>query len=134
MVWTSCAHARQRATEAALLHELTEGHRPTGRPKLRYKETLNKSLKKYDIDCKQWETMSTSRPGWRHAIRKRTEAYENERQSSQQVNGHKRLNSHYAPETEAGILTNLLLWSRRLNHRACSTKLQEKMCGLSALP
>ena len=27
-----------------------------------------------------------------------------------------------APQTEAGILTNLPLWSRRPNHRACCTK------------
>ena len=53
---------------------------------------------------------------------------------------HNRLNSHMYGQTEAGILTNLPLWSRRPNHRARSTKIapftkpQEKMCGLSALP
>ena len=29
----------------------------------------------------------------------------------------------YAPYTEAGTLTNLPLWSRRTNHRACSAKM-----------
>ena len=29
----------------------------------------------------------------------------------------------YAPQTEAGTLTNLPLWSKRTNHRACSTKM-----------
>ena len=37
-------------------------------------------------------------------------------------NGNNRLNSH-APQTEAGTLTNLPLWSRRTNHRAHSTKM-----------
>ena len=39
----------------------------------------------WDIDEKQWEIMATSRCGWRHGIRKGTEAYENARQSSQQA-------------------------------------------------
>ena len=38
--------------------------------------------------------------------------------------GHNRLNSQsYAPQTEAGTLTNLPLWSRRTNYRASSTKM-----------
>ena len=63
--------------------ELTEGHRPRGRPKLRYKDTLKKSLQKCDIDQDQWEIMATNRSEWRQNIRKGTEAYESERQSSQ---------------------------------------------------
>ena len=34
----------------------------------------------------------------------------------------------YAPQTEAGILTNLPLWSRRPNHRACSTQMPPSQC------
>ncbi|KAL8558053.1 hypothetical protein ACOMHN_022946 [Nucella lapillus] len=59
------------------------GHRPRGRPKLRYKDTLKKSLQKCDIDEEQWEFLATNRSEWRQAIRKRTEVYENERQVSQ---------------------------------------------------
>ncbi|KAL8563752.1 hypothetical protein ACOMHN_058268 [Nucella lapillus] len=62
--------------------ELTGGHRPRGRPKLRYKDTLKKSLQKCDIDEKRWEFLATNRSEWRQAIRKGTEAYENERQVS----------------------------------------------------
>ncbi|KAL8569901.1 hypothetical protein ACOMHN_014121 [Nucella lapillus] len=58
---------------------LTEGHRPRGRPKLRYKDTLKKSLQKYDIDEEQWEILATNRSEWRQANRKGTEAYENKR-------------------------------------------------------
>ncbi|XP_074612810.1 uncharacterized protein LOC141869503 [Acropora palmata] len=63
--------------------EQTEGHRSRGRPKLRYKDTLKKSLQKCDIDEEQWETMATNRYEWRQAIRKGTEGYENERQRKQ---------------------------------------------------
>ncbi|KAL8584213.1 hypothetical protein ACOMHN_034899 [Nucella lapillus] len=40
--------------------ELTGGHRPRGRPNLRYKDTLKKSLQKCDIDVKQWEFLATN--------------------------------------------------------------------------
>ncbi|KAL8580876.1 hypothetical protein ACOMHN_039576 [Nucella lapillus] len=63
--------------------KLTEGLRPRGRPKLRYKDTPKKSLQKCDIDEEQWEFLATNRSEWRQAIRKGTEAYENERQVSQ---------------------------------------------------
>ncbi|KAL8612753.1 hypothetical protein ACOMHN_033752 [Nucella lapillus] len=63
--------------------ELTGGHRPRGRPKLRYKDTLKKSLQKCDIDEKRWEFLATNRSEWRQAIRKGTEAYENKGQVSQ---------------------------------------------------
>ena len=56
--------------------ELTEGHRPRGRPKFSYKGTLKSSLLKCDIDKKQWKIMATGRSGWWHANRKGTEAHE----------------------------------------------------------
>ncbi|KAL8624148.1 hypothetical protein ACOMHN_020198 [Nucella lapillus] len=65
------------------LLSIAGGHRPRGRPKLRYKDTMKKSLQKCDIDEKRWEFLATNRSEWRQAIRKGTEAYENERQVSQ---------------------------------------------------
>ncbi|KAL8565046.1 hypothetical protein ACOMHN_003422 [Nucella lapillus] len=41
--------------------ELTGGHRQRGRPKLRYKDTLKKSLQKCDIGEKRWEFLATNR-------------------------------------------------------------------------
>ena len=38
--------------------ELTAGHRPRRRPKLRYKDTLKKNLQKCDTDEKQWKIMA----------------------------------------------------------------------------
>ncbi|KAL8563952.1 hypothetical protein ACOMHN_059382 [Nucella lapillus] len=63
--------------------ELTGVHRPRGRLKLRYKDTLKTSLQKCYIDEKRYEFLATNRSEWRQAIRKGTEAYENERQVSQ---------------------------------------------------
>ncbi|KAL8594187.1 hypothetical protein ACOMHN_030081 [Nucella lapillus] len=57
--------------------------RTRGRPKLRYKDTLKKSPQKCDIDEEQWEFLATNRSEWRQAIRKGTEAYENEGHVSQ---------------------------------------------------
>uniref|UniRef100_A0A0L8IDB8 Uncharacterized protein n=1 Tax=Octopus bimaculoides TaxID=37653 RepID=A0A0L8IDB8_OCTBM len=39
----------------AICGELTEGHRPSVRAKLRYKDTLKKSIRKCDIDEKRWD-------------------------------------------------------------------------------
>ncbi|KAL8563373.1 hypothetical protein ACOMHN_008212 [Nucella lapillus] len=75
-------HELQQRTLTAV-HLMGGGHRPRGRPKLRYKDTLKKSLQKCDIDEKRWEFLATNRSEWRQAIRKGTEAYENERQVSQ---------------------------------------------------
>ena len=63
--------------------ELSEGHSSRGRPKLRYKDNLKKSLHKCDIVQEQWEITATNRSEWRQATRKGTEAYENERQRKQ---------------------------------------------------
>ena len=49
------------------------------------KTPWKKSLQKCDTDENQWEIMTTNRSGWRHAVCKGTEAFENTRQSSQQV-------------------------------------------------
>ncbi|KAL8587108.1 hypothetical protein ACOMHN_026076 [Nucella lapillus] len=71
-----------RLLKQLLYDELTGGHRPRGRPKLCYKDTLKKFLQKCDIDEKLWEFLATNRSQWGQAIRKGTEAYENESQPS----------------------------------------------------
>ncbi|KAL8572383.1 hypothetical protein ACOMHN_023152 [Nucella lapillus] len=60
--------------------QIKEGLRPRRRPELRYKDTLKKSFQKCDIDEEQWEFLATNSSEWWQAIRKGTEAYENERQ------------------------------------------------------
>ncbi|KAL8569818.1 hypothetical protein ACOMHN_006544 [Nucella lapillus] len=46
---------------ALTYHPAEGGHRPRGWPKLRYKDTLKKSLQKCDIDEKRWEFLATNR-------------------------------------------------------------------------
>ena len=60
--------------------ELSEGHRSRGRPKLRFKDTLKKSLQKCSIDSIHWENVAKNRPQWRKAIHKGADAYEAARQ------------------------------------------------------
>ena len=55
--------------------ELSEGHRSRGRPKLRFKDTLKKSLQKCSIDSSHWENVAKNRPEWRKAIHKVADAY-----------------------------------------------------------
>ncbi|KAL8581920.1 hypothetical protein ACOMHN_010294 [Nucella lapillus] len=42
------------------LLSIAGGHRPRGRPKLRYKDTLKKSLQKCHIDEQRWEFLATN--------------------------------------------------------------------------
>ena len=71
----------------SLLHgELTEGTRPVGRPKFRYKDTC-KSVLKCDNALGQWKAKVGNRTEWRHMIHqtcnkvneKRMNAYERQR-------------------------------------------------------
>ncbi|KAL8621709.1 hypothetical protein ACOMHN_061844 [Nucella lapillus] len=62
---------------------ISNGDKTMYRKEVCYKDTLKKSLQKCEIDEKRWEFLATNRSEWRQAIRKGTEAYENERQVSQ---------------------------------------------------
>ena len=62
--------------------ELSDGHRSKGRPKLRYKDTLKKSLHKCNIDHAQWEDLTSCRPKWRQAVHKGAKAFEAQSQEN----------------------------------------------------
>ena len=51
--------------------ELSKGKRGTGRPKLRYKDSLKANLKKCDIDVETWEKQAAERAKWRTTIKKK---------------------------------------------------------------
>ena len=51
--------------------ELSEGKRGTGRPKLRYKDSLKANLKKSKIDVASWEKQASERAKWRTTINKK---------------------------------------------------------------
>ena len=48
--------------------ELTQGTRGIGRPKLRYRDSLNANLKKCNIDIVTWEKQAAERGKWRTTI------------------------------------------------------------------
>ena len=72
--------AEDRLPKQLFYSELTGGHRGRGRPKLRYKDTLKKSLQKSNISTTQWETMAKTRSVWRRAVRTGTKAFDQTRQ------------------------------------------------------
>ena len=54
-----------RPVKSLLYGELTEGTRPVGRPKLRYKDTFKGALKCGNA-LGQWKAMVENRTEWRH--------------------------------------------------------------------
>ena len=56
-----------RPVKSLLYGELTEGTRPVGRPKLRYKDTCKSALKCGNA-LGQWKAMVENRTEWRHTI------------------------------------------------------------------
>ena len=56
-----------RPVKSLLYGELTEGTRPVGRPKLRYKDAC-KSVLKCGNELGQWEAKVEKRIEWRHII------------------------------------------------------------------
>ena len=56
--------------------ELSEGHRLRGRPRLRFKDTLKKSLQHCSIATAHWETTASNRRVWKLLTRKGAAAYE----------------------------------------------------------
>ena len=48
-----------------LYSQLPEGQGPRGRPRLRYKDTIERNLKKRDIDTNSWKSLAQQRDVWR---------------------------------------------------------------------
>ena len=75
-----------RPVKSLFYGELTEGTRPVGRPKFRYKDTCKSALKCGNA-LGQWKAMVENITEWRHIIRqtcnkvneKRVNAYERQR-------------------------------------------------------
>ena len=57
-----------RPVKSLLYGELTEGTRPVGRPKLRYKDTFKSALRCGNA-LGQWKAMVENITEWRHIIR-----------------------------------------------------------------
>ncbi|XP_050709394.1 uncharacterized protein LOC126994183 [Eriocheir sinensis] len=65
-----------RIPKDLLYGELTEGTRPTGRPKLRYKDVCKRDLKALHINTDSWEDTASERSAWRQAIQQGLHVFE----------------------------------------------------------
>ena len=64
--------------------ELSQGKRGTGRPKLRYKDSLKANLKRCDIDTDTWEKQAADRAKWRTTIKTKVNESEQTKRRSRE--------------------------------------------------
>ena len=76
--------------------ELSEGHRLRGRPTLRFKDTLKKSLQNCSIATAHWEITASNRHVWKQLTRKGAAAYE---QAKRGVHAEKRAATNAGTES-----------------------------------
>ena len=65
-----------RIPKDLLYGELTLGSRPTGRPKLRFKDVCKRDLKALNVDVNTWEATASERSAWRQTVREGISNYE----------------------------------------------------------
>ena len=58
-----------RLPRQVLYSQLPDGQRPRGRPRLRYKDTIKRNLKKRDIDTNSWKSLALQRDVWRDTVK-----------------------------------------------------------------
>ena len=58
-----------RLPRQVLYSQLPDGQRPRGGPRLRYKDTIKRNLKKRDIDTNSWKSLSLQRDVWRDTVK-----------------------------------------------------------------
>ena len=85
--------------------ELKEGKRSQGSQKKRYKDTLKKSLKDFDIPMGPWELTAQKRSKWRGLINKRAALYEKKRIWEAETKCRERNANTNGPPADSIILT-----------------------------
>ena len=58
-----------RLLRQVLYSQLPDGQRPRGRPRLHYKDTIKRNLKKRDIDTNSWKSLALQRDVWRDTVK-----------------------------------------------------------------
>ena len=58
-----------RLPRQVLYLQLPGGHRPRGRSRLHYKDTIKRNLKKRDIDTNSWKSLALQRDVWRDTVK-----------------------------------------------------------------
>lgn len=59
----------ERMPKQLLFSQLPSGERKRGRPRLRYKDTIKRNLKRRNIDIKSWKAVAGQRAVWRTAVK-----------------------------------------------------------------
>ena len=67
-----------------LYGELRDGIRSAGGQKLRYKDTLKRSLKRSDVAVENWEALAEDRKEWRKKVHQSIEVIESKREREYQ--------------------------------------------------
>ena len=70
--------------------ELSDGTRPRGAPKRRYKDQLKRTLTLTNIDPSSWERTAQDRTAWRRAVRDGTSAFEENRIQAEETKRRRR--------------------------------------------
>ena len=79
-----------RMPKQVLYGQLTEGNRTIGRPKLRYKDHIKQSLKKFNLNPARLESIAADRSQWRQAVHDGASHFENERTRARIENSRRR--------------------------------------------
>ena len=58
-----------RLPKQVLYSQLSSGHRKRGRPRLRFKDTIERNLKMRDIKIDSWTSLSQQRDKWRATVK-----------------------------------------------------------------
>ena len=58
-----------RLPRQVLYSQLPDGQRPRGRPRLGYKDKIQRNLKKRDIDTNSWKSLTLQRDIWRDTVK-----------------------------------------------------------------
>ena len=89
-----------RMPKNVLYGELSDGCRPRGRPKLRYKDLCKTSLKEFGIDEKGWETRTENKELWRRDLKRGARKYEdNQRVKHEEKRQRRKLAATTTPQT-----------------------------------
>ena len=128
-----------RLPKRLLYGELTAGQRSLGRPKKRYKDSLEESLKRCDIPYSTWEASANDRPAWRSLVSAEVLALEANRiREKDQIRQGKERSSN--PQTGPAPIIPCLIatdaFARRLGSSAISapTLLPSDMKSWSSSP
>lgn len=93
-----------RIPKDLLYGELVEGSRPTGRPRLRYKDVCKKDMKDIGIDIQSWETLAEDRPAWRHAVKSSVKKGEDARNVALTEKRERRKNKQQQPQQPSNFV------------------------------